>query len=171
MTPGTAPLSVADAGELLTMQRAAFASEAVLHGDPSLPPLVEPLSSVRAVLESPTLVLGIRDAGRLIAAGRLDVSSDGTVATIGRLAVAPDRQGEGLGRLLLSSLEAVAPPGVREFRLFTGEHNTSNLRRYERAGYRITGRSPTLAGYDLVHLAKPRPVTDSSFRHAEVDFG
>ena len=59
----------------------------------------------------------------MIAAGRFTVSGDGTVATIGRLAVAPDRQGEGLGRLLLSALEDAAPPSVREYRLFTGEHS------------------------------------------------
>ena len=40
---------VADAGEVLTLQRAAYVSEAQLHGDPFLPPLVESFVTSRRV--------------------------------------------------------------------------------------------------------------------------
>lgn len=38
---------VADAGELLTLQRAAYVSEARIYGGPELPPLVQSLDERR----------------------------------------------------------------------------------------------------------------------------
>jgi ribosomal protein S18 acetylase RimI-like enzyme len=99
-------------------------------------------------------VLGIRDRGRLVATVRLrqDPADPGT-AEIARLAVAPDRQGEGLGTRLLLAAEQHARPGATTFVLFTGEHSHGNLRLYERHGYTATHRTP--AGmHELVHMRK-----------------
>ena len=152
-------LGVEDAGEVLTLQRAAYVTEAQAHDDLDLPPLRQALSDLAAELADPAvLALGWRDAnGRLVAAvrGRV-VDSARTAAEIGRLAVAPDRQGERLGARLLAAVEAELPASVTELRLFTGEHSTRNLRFYDRAGYTETGRQPIPAGYSLVHLRKRR---------------
>lgn len=43
------------AGELLTLQRAAYVTEAQAHDDPCLPPLVETLDDLRSVLADPTV--------------------------------------------------------------------------------------------------------------------
>jgi len=77
-------------------------------------------------------------------------------AEVGRLTVAPDRQGQRLGTRLLAAVEAELPAGVTELRLFTGERSAGNLRLYARVGYTETGRQPTAAGYSLVHLSKQR---------------
>lgn len=140
-----------DAGEVLTLQRAAYVTEAAAHDDFRLPPLTESLAEVRAALSASEIVaLGIRDDGRLVGAVRLCLA--GRVVELGRLIVAPDRQGEGLGTRLLRHAETVFPD-AQELRLFTGEHSASNLRRYARLGYQETAR--TSAGhYQLVHLTK-----------------
>jgi ribosomal protein S18 acetylase RimI-like enzyme len=143
-------LGVADAGELMTLQRAAYVTEAQLHHDMFLPPLTEPLEDVVSALES-NVVLGVREDGRLVGAVRAREVSPGVVE-IGRLAVAPDRQGRGLGTALLQAAEA-AFGDVSEWRLFTGEHSDGNLRLYARLGYRETGREDA-GGHDIVHLAK-----------------
>ena len=39
-----------DAGEVLTIQRAAFASEALIYGDPDMPPLTQTLEELEAEL-------------------------------------------------------------------------------------------------------------------------
>ena len=58
------------------------------------------------------IALGIRDRGRLIATVRLRHDpSDPHRAEISRLAVAPDRQGEGLGTRLLAEVERRGPRG------------------------------------------------------------
>jgi GNAT superfamily N-acetyltransferase len=150
-----------DAGELLTLLRAAYVSEARLHDDLDLPPLVQTLDQLRADLADPAVVtLGLRVRapgwGRLVGTARVAPSTDdGTegVADVGRLAVAPDLQGQGLGTRLLELVEAARPPGVTRLRLFTGEHSVANIRLYRRAGYLETHRAP-IGRYDLVHLAK-----------------
>lgn len=43
---------MADAGELLTLQRAAYVTEARLYGDPELPPLTQSLADLRDELRS-----------------------------------------------------------------------------------------------------------------------
>ena len=148
-------LGASDSGEVMTLQRAAYVTEARAHDDLGMPPLTETLGQVRDQLARPdTTAWGIREHGRLVASVRVRLADPAT-AEIGRLCVAPDRQGNGLGSGLLAAAEARLPAGVSRVRLFTGEHSHANLRLYQRAGYRETGR--TRAGhYDLVHLAKAR---------------
>jgi tRNA (guanine37-N1)-methyltransferase len=50
--------------------------------------------------------------------------------------VAPDVQGQGLGRMLLELAEEAAPPEATTYVLFTGARSAANLRRYKKAGYR-----------------------------------
>lgn len=153
-------LGTDQAGEVLTLQRAAYVTEAQAHGDLNLPPLRQDLTALVAELGEPhVLALGWRDANdRLIAAVRARRVSDPheTWAEIGRLTVAPDWQGQGLGSGLLVALGDRLPADVAELRLFTGEHSHDNLRLYYRLGFIETTRQPTPSGYDLVHLRKPR---------------
>lgn len=144
-------LGVRDAGEVLTLQRAAYVTEARAHDDWDLPPLLETLDETQAALTG--LSWGIRENGRLVASVRLTVS--GSVGVIGRLVVAPDRQGAGLGGGLLSAVEAAAPAEVTVFRLFTGSKSVGPLHLYTKHGYRETHRTPE-NNHDLVHLEKAR---------------
>lgn len=74
---------------------------------------------------------------------------------VGRHTVAPDRQGQGLGRHLLADLQQRLPTNVSELRLFTGERSPGNLRRYSRLGSTKTHRTPAPADCALLHFAKP----------------
>jgi len=145
-------LSVADAGEVLTLQRAAYVTEGRAHDDWELPPLLETLPETRVALSS-CLSWGVRESGRLVASVRLTVT--GHVGVIGRLVVAPDRQGAGLGGALLRAAEELAPPDVTLFRLFTGSKSVGPLRLYAKHGYRETHRTPE-NNHELVHLEKAR---------------
>ncbi|MFI6731940.1 GNAT family N-acetyltransferase [Nonomuraea sp. NPDC050451] len=137
-----------DAGEILTLQRAAYVSEAQLYGDPYIPSLVESLEQVRKVIEG-AVVLKALDAGRVIGAVRGQVS--GTTCLVGRLVVAPDRQGQGIGTALLTALHE-AVPEAEAFDLFTGHLSEANLKLYRRLGYRETGRERMDDHLTLVHL-------------------
>lgn len=144
-------LSDADAGEILTLQRAAYLSEARLHRDFDLPPLTQSLDNLRDELARTDVVaLGVREGPRLLGAVRL--RRTGATVELGRLTVVPDRQGKGIGTFLLRAAET-AFPDVDEIRLFTGEHSAANIRLYERHGYAETLRTPA-GGYALVHFVK-----------------
>ena len=70
------------------------------------------------------------------------------------VAVAPDRQGGGVGRMLLDHAEDEARRrGLHEVRLVTNERFVENLAIYARRGFRETGRTPR-GGTHVVHLAK-----------------
>jgi GNAT superfamily N-acetyltransferase len=147
-------LGLPDAGELLTLQRAAYISEARAHCTFDLPPLLEPLEQIHAVLRDPCcLAWGFREGERLVAAVRVRVAGD--VGEVGRLVVAPDRQGHGLGSALMRAAEERLPRGVTSLHLFTGEHSAGPLRLYPRLGYHETHRSPE-GHYQLVHFEKTR---------------
>jgi len=70
------------------------------------------------------------------------------------IAVAPARQGSGLGRRLLTFAEAeAARRGYREIRLYTHQTMTENQRLYAAIGYEEIARG-TEAGYERVFMRK-----------------
>lgn len=130
----------ADAGELFTLQRACWVQERQANPGAPVPALEESLEDVRHWAGSDT-VLVVRSAGRLVGAvrGSLHAGPDGDVWDIGRLMVAPDLQGRGLGRMLLERMEALAPAEATGFVLFTGAGSARNQKMYRKAGYRLRG--------------------------------
>ncbi len=144
-----APLRSEDVGELLVLQRCCWVQEAVVDATLDIPPLHETVEEVAAWVAQ-WQVWGVRLHGRLIAAVRARTS--GPIWEIGRLMVAPDHAGQGLGRWLLAYVEGKAPAEVDTFALFTGAHSDRNIALYQRAGYELTG-SPADG---VVHLVKQR---------------
>ncbi|WP_214411098.1 GNAT family N-acetyltransferase [Sphaerisporangium fuscum] len=140
-----------DAGEILTVQRAAYVSEAQLYGDPFIAPLVESLEQMRASIEESTVLKALA-GGRIVGAVR--ARSSGRTGLVGRLVVAPDQQGLGIGSALLGAAEERLGPEVDAFDLFTGHLSEGNLRLYRRFGYRETRRERVHEHLTLVHLRK-----------------
>ncbi|WP_408896138.1 tRNA (guanosine(37)-N1)-methyltransferase TrmD [Nocardioides sp. R1-1] len=147
-----------DAGELLTLQRACWVQEALANDMLDIPALHESLDDVRTWLgEWDTWV--VRRAGRLVGAvrGRREPGTDGEdgdLWDIGRIMVAPDLQGSGLGRALLEHIQAVAPAGVTSYVLFTGAASVRNQQMYKKAGFRLRRDLPAPPG--AVVLTKRR---------------
>lgn len=145
-------LGPGDAGELLTLQRAAYVTEAQLYGEPGLPPLIQTLPELHEELQHPAgTALGARCAGRLVGAVRWRV--DGARADLGRLAVVPDLQGRGIGTRLLREAERQLQEMVREVWLFTGSASAVNLQLYEREGYQRQFET-RLGAVKLINLRK-----------------
>ncbi|MDE0572539.1 GNAT family N-acetyltransferase [Demequina sp. B12] len=123
-----------NAGELLTVRRAAFVTEAQLYNDPNIPALTQTLEELIVDLESPDVVtLGAWEGHRLV--GSIRVGLEGDKATIGRLAVVPDQQGLGIGTQLLFSVLGHLPDTTREVWVFTGQNSKHNIAMYNKAGY------------------------------------
>ncbi len=144
-----APISVADAGEVLTIQRAAFVSEALIYGSADMPPLVQTLDELRAELKDADGWVA-RVGSRLVGAIRTR-TSDGMLL-IGRIAIAPDMQGEGIGQQLLEVAEKHSTATVAE--LFTGSLSEANIRLYERCGYEIVERIDEGDGTEQIFMRK-----------------
>jgi ribosomal protein S18 acetylase RimI-like enzyme len=145
-------VAASDVGEVLTLQRAAYVTEAQLYDDVRLPALTQTLAELRTELEQGLAFKATDINGRVVGAVR--ASMKGSTMHVGRLTVAPDQQGKGIGSALLRQVEQAAPAGTQKYALFTGHLSRANLRLYERHGYREVRREPLHAGVTLVHLEK-----------------
>jgi tRNA (guanine37-N1)-methyltransferase len=144
-----APATRADAGELLTLTRACWLQELWANPGVTIPALEESLDDLLDSLDLWT-TFAARAGGRLV--GSCRGRAEGEVWDVGRVMVAPDLQGRGLGRYLLDLIEQAAPAEVTSYQLFTGAGSVDNIRMYKKAGYRLRG--PGTEG--AVLMTKPR---------------
>ncbi len=141
-------LSIDDAGELLTLQRACWAT-----ADSEAGPAAEVVEeSLEAVLEA----LGVwqtfllRASGRLV--GSVRARAEGEDWVVDRLMVAPDLRRRGVGRWLLDAVRQEAPAQTARVRVDVPPRCEPLLRLCRRAGFR---RLPGGAGR-LVTLSRVR---------------
>jgi GNAT superfamily N-acetyltransferase len=124
-----------DLAELVVLQRCCWVEEAVGNQTLDVPALHETHAEV---LEWATFwaTLVVRLDGRLVAAVR--GRQEGSSWQVGRLMVAPDLTGRGVGSRLLAEIERLASDDVTDFKLFTGGKSQRNIRTYQRAGYQLS---------------------------------
>lgn len=145
-------LTAADAGELLTIRRAAYVSEAQRLKDPYIPELTQSLEEIVADLKTDGVVtIGTRATGRLV--GSIRVAIDATRATISHLAVVPDRRSEGIGQQLLLAILDYLPPTVGEVAIQTG--------RDALAAVDLVGQSGSIGSLARAYLARIQPALDA----------
>jgi GNAT superfamily N-acetyltransferase len=133
-----------DVAELLVLQRCCWVQEAIANDTLDVPALHESADEILA-WASAWKVLCVRRGGRLVAAVRAREVEG--VWELGRLMVAPDLSGRGIGRWLLQRAEELAPHGITGFALFTGGRSARNISLYRRAGYEIREASGGVNGH------------------------
>jgi ribosomal protein S18 acetylase RimI-like enzyme len=143
---------IADAAEILELQKLAYQSEAVLYNDWSIPPLIQTLPEIKKEFDG-KVFLKVCAPVRLIGSVRASIH-DGT-CNIGRLIVHPEFQCKGIGTRLMSAIETEFPH-VGRFELFTGSRSECNIRLYERLGYRIFRTDRLSPQVELVFMEKLR---------------
>ena len=100
------------------------------------------------------IVVAAYDGAHLVGTGRVLV--DGAAGQVGRMAVLPERRGQGIGQRLLRRLEVAARrAGAQRIEL---DAMASAYSLYERAGYRRVGDDEMIVGHRHVPMAKPLPV-------------
>jgi ribosomal protein S18 acetylase RimI-like enzyme len=126
------PAGVADAGELLTLQRAAYVTEALLYGTFDLPPLTQTLDGLRAELAESYCLKAV--VGERVV-GSVRCLIEGGTGRVGRLMVSPDLRRRGIATRLMAELEVCLAGRVERLELFTGDRSDANRRLYRRLGY------------------------------------
>ncbi|MFH9174392.1 GNAT family N-acetyltransferase [Streptomyces albogriseolus] len=135
-----------DAAEVTVLQRCCWLEEALVNDTLDIPALHESLDDVRAWLTEWDAT-GLWRDGRLL--GMVRTRRDGDDLHIGRLAVAPDLRGLGVGRWLLGLAESAAE-GCHRVLLTTGAASHRNLALYRRQGYVVLPGARDDGAVDLV---------------------
>jgi tRNA (guanine37-N1)-methyltransferase len=152
------PATRGDAGELFTLTRACWLQEMWANPGAVIPALDESFEDAIQGLADWTTFVALA-GGRIVGSVRGKLVGDGTVWDVGRVMVAPDLQGRGIGRLLLELVEDAAPSEATTYELWTGAHSEDNLRMYKKAGYRLQGPAPGPPGA-VVLTKRRRPAPD-----------
>lgn len=140
--------TIKDAEQISALTDAAYAQWAALIGHA---PLQMTANYVDAIA---THVVDVLDDDGVMY-GVLELVSEDAYALIENIAVHPDHQGRGLGRILLKHAESTAQTlGYSEIQLFTNALFTSSLRFYEAHGYLVLEESTIIPGSITVHLHK-----------------
>ena len=141
------PAVPADSEAIRSLTRAAYAKWVALIGREPLPMQAD---YERAVSEH-TIDLLIVDG---VLAGLVETIPRPDHLWIENVAVAPEQQGRGFGRLLLAHAERRAiHAGRPEIRLLTNQAFAANLELYARRGYTVNRTEPFRGG-TTVHMSK-----------------
>lgn len=139
--------TLADVDAVRALTRAAYAKWVAVIGREPLPMAAD---FGRAVREHAIDLLF--DAGQLVGLVEMVAATD--YLLIENIAVAPDQQGRGYGKLLMAHAECTAVAlGVGKLRLYTNERFTDNIRFYGRLGYGVDRTEPFKGG-TVVHMKK-----------------
>ncbi|QHT59063.1 GNAT family N-acetyltransferase [Paenibacillus lycopersici] len=141
--------SVADAEEILLLQKLAYRSEAERYDDDRIEPLVQTLEQLRGQFGDHVVLKAVA-AGAIV--GSVRASEQGGTCYIGKLMVHPNKQNQGIGSRLMHAIEGLFP--ASRFELFTGSRSEKNLLLYEKLGYRVFRERRVTADYGLVYLEK-----------------
>jgi ribosomal protein S18 acetylase RimI-like enzyme len=141
------PAAAADAARIRALTRAAYAKWVAVIGREPLPMQAD---YERALREHAIDLLMVGGA----LAGLIETIVHPDHLWIENVAVAPERQGRGYGRLLLAHAERRAAEAKRvEIRLQTNEAFAANLALYAKVGYAIDRIEPFRGGM-TVHMSK-----------------
>jgi ribosomal protein S18 acetylase RimI-like enzyme len=144
------PASIADAQEILELQRLAYQEEAAIYGDYTIAPLTQTLTEMEDELKHQVVLKATVDGS---IAGSVRAYSRGGTCYIGRLIVHPDLQNRGIGTRLMRAIEAAFTEADR-FELFTGHRSTRNLYLYQKLGYVPCRRQPVNESLEMIFLEK-----------------
>lgn len=141
------PAAPADAAAVKAIVRAAYAKWVPVIGREPLPMRAD----YDKALDEHQFELAIED-GRIV--GLIETMAHDDHIWIENVAVAPEAQGRGIGRLLLDSAERKAiEAGRRKLRLLTNGAFEANVRLYRSHGYAIDREEPFMNG-TTVYMSK-----------------
>lgn len=139
-----------DLQEILALQYIAYQSEARLFNNMDIPPLKQTIEEVYDEFSKGTFLKAVDERGVII--GSVRAYQENNTVYIGKLMVHPNMQKKGLGSKLLLAIEAKYPH--KRYELFTSTKSVSNIKLYEKLGYKIFKKEAISQELQFVYLEK-----------------
>ena len=141
---------LADAPEILALQKLAYRSEAEIYNDFSIPPLTQTIDELQEDFRNKTFLKAVFH-GRIAGSGRAYLKEGTCYAE--RLIVDPLYQHHGIGGKLMDAMEDYFP-GTERCQISTGEKSRQNIIFYQRRGYRVFKKEKGPEGMTKVLMEK-----------------
>jgi ribosomal protein S18 acetylase RimI-like enzyme len=139
-----------DFPEILEIQKKAFFSEAEFYNNFNIQPLTQSVSEMEEECKE-KVVLKAEIEGKIVGSIRANAYEQG--CWVNKLVVLPEYQRQGIGERLLRDIETYFP-NANKFTLATGAKSASNIRLYEKIGYKIIGYETFHDGVEAVKMEK-----------------
>ena len=139
-----------DMKELFNLQRSAFETEAEMIGSRDIPALKESYEHFCEDFDNWTVLIMRDVSGRITGAVRFRKTDDHI--DIGRLMVAQEHRNKGIATGLMYAVEEVSEAGT--FELFTISKSYTNIKLYEKLGYRAFMEKPGPEDYSFIFMRK-----------------
>ncbi|MBE5800888.1 MAG: GNAT family N-acetyltransferase [Clostridiales bacterium] len=139
-----------DLEKILQLQYLAYQSEAKLFPGIDIPPLKQTLSEVFDEFNKGIILKAVNEQDEII--GSVRAYQEQQSVYIGKLMVHPMEQKKGIGTKLLLEIEKLYP-NLR-YELFTSTKSISNIRLYERLGYKIFRKETLSEELQFAYLEK-----------------
>ncbi len=121
-----------DVEEILKIQKLAYQSEAERYNNYDIPPLKETIEELKEQFKNHIILKAVL-GGKVI--GTIRAHQKNGTCYVGRLAVHPDMQNQGIGTSLMKEIEKCFNP--ERFELFVGSKSDKNIHLYQKLGYNI----------------------------------
>ena len=141
-----------DLETILELQKECYLSEAELHDDFDIPPLKQDMESILNEYDKGVILKVVNDCTII---GSVRGYSLNETCYIGKLIVKNGFQNNGIGKLLMSSIENKFERCIR-YELFTGFKSQKNLYLYNKLGYKEFNREKINNKLTLVYLEKDK---------------
>lgn len=139
-----------DLPAILALQKLAFRSEAEIYKDYTLPPLLQDENSILKEFENGTILKATSD-NKIV--GSVRACQNEEICLIGKLVVAPEARGKGIGKRLMHAIEKSFSTSEK-YKISTGHKSERNLKLYEKLGYKVVGTEPITSALSLVKMEK-----------------
>lgn len=126
---------ISDAEEILKIQKLAYQIEAKRYNNYDIAPLKQALEELKSQFKTHIILKAVLD-GKII--GTVRAHEENGTCYVGRLAVHPDMQSQGIGTALMKEIEKLYNP--KRYELFVGSKSDNNLHLYKKIGYNIFKR-------------------------------
>lgn len=144
------PAQECDLQVILDLQYLAYQSEATLLGNPKIPPLTQTLNEVKEEFKKGVILKAVGDDKKIL--GSVRAYSQENTLYIGKLLVHPNKQRQGIGSKLLTSIEQLFPH--QRYELFTSAKSSKNITLYMSLGYTIFKEQQSSEGLTFIFLEK-----------------